>query len=80
MYVISGKYTSFLSVQYILYSKTLVYFIWYVPFINIIRILAFIKCHIQKCIPDCLCYLFLNCSWIKDTFLGLGEDQARCIL
>lgn len=27
MYVISGKYTSFLSVQYILYSKTLVYFI-----------------------------------------------------
>lgn len=27
MYVISGKYTSFLSVQYILYSQTLVYII-----------------------------------------------------
>lgn len=26
-----------------------------------------------------MCYLFLNCSWIKDTFLGLGEDQAICI-
>lgn len=65
--------------EYIVFSNTCLFYFDMLPYINIVMIFAFIKCHIQKCIPDYLCYLFLNCSWIIDTFLGLGGDQARCV-
>lgn len=80
MYVISGRYTSFLSVQYILYSQTLVYFFWYGAVHQhykdfCLYIMSYTEVHSRLFVL----FIFFNFSWIKDTFLGLGGDQARCI-